>query len=151
PTSFESTSSPKPASALRRLVTAVLEARTQRLMSRTALAEQAGVSLQVVADLERGFPIAQEAAVALCRNLDLPAPSLDSDPLIRLARLVRQQRGLARLSRAELAARSGLTTKVIHSLESASLWPTQAICVALLSVKALHLQAVDVAAFLSDP
>ena len=148
PTPAESTAAPKPASAMQRLATAVLEARTQRLMSRVALAEQAGLSLQVVEDLERGFPIAHEAAAALCRNLDLPVPPLDTDPQILLALLVRQRRGLARLSRAELAARCGLTPKMIHSIESASLWPSQAICRALLSVKALHLQAADVAAFL---
>lgn len=149
PPSSESTAFPTPAPALQRLATAVLEARTQRLMSRVALAEQAGVSRQLVEDLERGFPIAHEAAAALCRNLGLPVPPLDTDPLIQLALLIRQRRGQARLSRAELAGRCGLTAKVIHSLESASLWPTQAICLALLAVKALRLEAADVAAFIS--
>lgn len=140
-----------PRSQLQRLTTAILEARTQRQMSRGALAEQAGVALQAVEDLERGYPVPHDILVAICRNLDVSVPPLESNPLIRLALLLRERRGLARLSRSMLAAKSGLTTKILHALEAASLWPNQAICLALLSVNALQLHESDVAAFIHLP
>lgn len=120
-------------------------------MTRGALAEQAGVSLHAVEELERGYPVPSEVAAAVCRNLDLPEPSLESSPVIRLALLLRQRRGQARLSRAQVAQRAGLPPKVIRALETASQWPSQQVCMALLSVKALALQESDVAAFLSVP
>lgn len=126
-------------------------ARTQRQMSRAALAEQAGVSLQLVAELESGYPVARESVSAICRNLELPEPAPESSPLIRLALLVRQRRGLARLSRAQLAEKAGLTSQIIRSLETATLQPSHQICMALLTVKGLELQESDVAAFLSLP
>lgn len=134
-----------------RFAAAVMAARTNRQMSRVALAEQAGVSLQIIEDLERGYPVSRQVIAAICRNLDLPEPSLDSSPLVRLALQVRKQRGLASLSRAQLAARASLTTDVIRSLEMATLWPSQEICMALLAVKSLALQESDVAAFLRTP
>lgn len=137
-----------PLAELQRLATAVLSARTQRQMSRAALAEQAGASLQQVNDLERGYPIERSVIAAICRNLDLPAPSPECSPLIQLALLVRQRRGQARLSRAQLADKSGLTTQIIRSLESAAIPPSPQICMALLSVNALQLREFDVATFL---
>ena len=134
-----------------RFASAVLSARTQRQMSRVALAEQAGVSLQIVEDLERGYPVAREVVAAICRNLDLPEPALDANPVVRLALRVRERRGLARLSRAQLAARAGVTSQVIRSIEAATLWPSQELCMALLSVKSMELQESDVAAFLCAP
>lgn len=131
-----------------RFAAAVLAARTQRRMSRVALAEQAGVSLQEVEDLERGYPVPREVAAALCRNLDLPEPALESSPLIRFALLLRQRRGLARLSRAQLGGKVGVTSQVIRALETASLWPSQHVCMGLLAVQALQLHESDVAAFL---
>lgn len=142
---------PSSQAELQRLAAAVMTARTQRQMSRAALAEQAGVALQIVADLERGYPVARKAAGAICRNLDLPEPRLDGSPLIRLALLVRQRRGQARLSRSQLAGKSGLTTQVIRSVEMATLRPSQQICMALLSVQALQLREFDVAEFLTLP
>ncbi len=130
---------------------AVIAARTQRQMSRVALAEQAGISLQIVEDLERGYPVSRQVVAAICRNLDLPEPSLDSNPVVRLALRVRELRGLARISRAQLAARAGLTNQAIRSLEMATLWPSQEICMALLAVKTLELQESDVTAFLHPP
>ena len=131
-----------------RFAAAVLAARTQRQMSRVALAEQAGVSLQEVEDLERGYPVPRAVAAALCRNLDLPEPALESSPLIRFALLLRQRRGLARLSRSQLAGKVGVSSQVIRALETASRWPSQQICMGLLAVQALQLQESDVAAFL---
>ena len=127
---------------------AVLAARTQRKMSRLALAEQVGVSLQEIQDLERGYPVPREVAAALCRNLDLPEPALESSPLIRFALRLRQQRGLARLSRAQLAGQLGVTSQVIRALEMASLWPSPHLCLGLLAVQPLQLHESDVAAFL---
>lgn len=138
----------RPSSEAQRFATAVLTARTERQMSRVALAEQAGVSLQVVEDLERGYPVPREVASALCRNLDLPEPDLESNPVIRFALLLRQRRGQARMSRAQLAGRVGGTSQVIRALESASQWPSQQVCMGLLAIEALHLQESDVAAFL---
>lgn len=117
-------------------------------MSRAALAEQAGVSLQELEDLERGYPVPREVAAALCRNLDLPEPELESSPLIRFALLLRQRRGLARLSRAQLAGKVGVTNQVMRALETASHWPSRHVCMGLLAVRALQLQESDVAAFL---
>lgn len=125
---------------------AVTKARTKRKMSRAALAEQTGVSRQVVEDLERGYPVAQYVVAAICRNLDLPEPPLDSDPLVRLALLVRERRGRARLSRPQLGERAGVAAKTIKSIETASHWPNQETCMSLLAVKALQLQEADVAA-----
>ena len=142
---------PSSLSEAQRFASAVLSARTQRQMSRVALAEQAGVSLQIVEDLERGYPVSREVVAAICRNLDLPEPCLDSNPVVRFALRVRERRGLARLSRAQLAARAGVTNQVIRSLETATLWPSQELCMALLSVKSLELQESDVAAFLCTP
>ena len=120
-------------------------------MTRLALAEQAGVSRQAVEELERGYPVPSDIAAAICRNLDLPLPALDSNPVIRLALLVRQRRGQARLSRAQVAHKAGLTNQVLRALETASLWPDSRVCMALLSVQALGLQESDVAAFLTLP
>lgn len=140
-----------PHSETQRFATAVLAARTQRQMSRAALAEQAGLLLQTVEELERGYPVSREVISALCRNLDLPEPALDSSPLVRFALLVRQRRGLARLSRAQLAGKIGVTSQIIRSIETAALWPSQQVCMALLSVPALKLHESDVVAFLSPP
>lgn len=127
---------------------AVTTARTKRKMSRDALAEQTGASRQVVEDLERGYPVAQYVVAAVCRNLDLPEPPLDSDPLVRLALLVRERRGRARFSRPQLGEKVGVTAKTIKSIETASHWPNQETCMRLLAVKALQLQEADVAAFI---
>ena len=142
-------SSPLPES--QRFATAVLAARTQRQMSRIALAEQSGVSLQIVEDLERGYPVSRDIVSAICRNLDLPEPSFDSSPLVRFALLVRERRSLARLSRPQVAVKAGLTSQIIRELETATLWPSQQVCMALLSVQALKLHESDVVAFLSPP
>ena len=90
-----------------RFATMVSAARTQREMSRQALAERAGISLMALEDLERGYPVPQELAAAVCRNLDLPEPSLDTSPLVRFALRLRERRGQARLSRRSWPARSG--------------------------------------------
>ena len=140
-----------PHSETQRFATAILAARTQRQMSRAALAEQAGLPLQTVEELERGYPASRDVISALCRNLDLPEPALDSSPLVRFALLVRQRRGLARLSRAQLASKIGMTRQIIRSVETAALWPSQQVCMALLSVQALKLHESDVVAFLSPP
>ena len=130
------------------MATAVTAARTQRLMSRQALAEQAGISLKALEDLERGYPVPHQIAAAVCRNLDLPEPSLDTSPLVRFALRLRERRGQARLSRAQLARKVGASTPIIRSLETATMRPSQEICIGLLGVKALELQEADVAAFL---
>ena len=143
--------SPSSLTEAQRFASAVLAARTQRQMSRVALAEQAGVSLQIVEDLERGYPVSREIVAAICRNLDLPEPALDANPVVRLALRVRERRGLARLSRAQLAARAGVTSQVIRSIEAATLWPSQELCMALLSVKSMELHESDLAAFLCAP
>ncbi|HNN97913.1 MAG TPA: helix-turn-helix domain-containing protein, partial [Pseudomonadota bacterium] len=97
-------------------------------MTRGAWAEQAGVSLQTVEELERGYPVPAEVAAAICRNLDLPEPDLESSPVIRLALLLKQRRGQARLSRAQVAQRAGLPAQVLRALETASQWPSQQVC-----------------------
>ena len=102
------------------MATAVTAARTQRQMSRQALAEQAGISLKALEDLERGYPVPHQIAAAVCRNLDLPEPSLDPSPLVRFALRLRERRGQARLSRAQLARKVGASTPIIRSLETAS-------------------------------
>ncbi len=130
------------------MATAVTAARTQRQMSRQALAEQAGISLKALEDLERGYPVPHQIAAAVCRNLDLPEPSLDTSPLVRFALRLRERRGQARLSRAQLARKVGVNTPIIRSLETATMRPSQEVCIGLLGVKALELQEADVAAFL---
>ena len=139
---------PRSATESQRFAAAVLTARTQRRMSRLALAEQVGISLQEIQDLERGYPVPREVAAALCRNLDLPEPALESSPLTRFALRLRQQRGLARLSRAQLAGQVSVTSQVIRALEMASLRPSPHLCLGLLAVQALQLHESDVAAFL---
>ncbi len=141
----------RPESDSQRFATTVIAARTQRLMSRAALAELSGVSLQVVEDLERGYPVSSEILSAICRNLEIPEPPSDSSPLIRLALLVRERRGRARLSRSKLAERAGVPSSLIRSLEMATLRPSQQLCMALLSVNALRLRESDVAEFLRIP
>ena len=131
-----------------RFAIAVTAARTQRQMSRQALAEQAGISLKVLEDLERGYPVPSEIAAAVCRNLNLPPPSLELSPLVRFALRLRERRGLARLSRAQLARKVGVNTPIIRSLETATMRPSQEVCIGLLGVEALELQESDVAAFL---
>ena len=143
------TSSASPQTEPTRFATTVCAARTQRQMSRQALAEQAGISLKALEDLERGYPVPHELAAAVCRNLDLPEPSLNTSPLIRFALRLRERRGQARLSRAQLASKVGVNTPLIRALETATLRPSQEICIGLLGVKALELQESDVAAFLS--
>ena len=142
---------PRPAPEPQRFAATVIAARTQRLMSRAALAELSGVSLQVVEDLERGYPVSSEILSAICRNLEIPEPPSDTSPLIRLALLVRERRGRARLSRSKLAERAGVPSSIIRSLEMATQRPSQQVCMALLAVKAMRLQESDVAEFLSIP
>ena len=83
---------PSPQTEPARFAVTVAAARTQRQMSRQALAEQAGISLKAIEDLERGYPVPHEIASAVCRNLDLPEPSLDTSPLVRLALRLRERR-----------------------------------------------------------
>ena len=143
------TPQPSPQAEPARFAVLVTAARTQRQMSRHALAEQAGISLKALEDLERGYPVPQEIASAVCRNLDLPEPSLDTSPLVRLALRLRESRGQARLSRAQLARKVGVSTPIIRSLETATMRPSHEVCIGLLGVKALELRESDVAAFLN--
>ena len=140
---------PSPQAEPARFAVTVAAARTQRQMSLHALAEQAGISLKALEDLERGYPVPHEIASAVCRNLDLPEPSLDTSPLVRLALRLRERRGQARLSRAQLARKVGVSTPIIRSLETATMRPSQEVCIGLLGVKALELHESDVAAFLN--
>ena len=71
-----------------------------------------------------------------------------ASPLIQFALLLRQRRGQARLSRAQLGGKVGVTSQVIRAIETASLWPSQHVCMGLLAVQALQLQKSDVAGFL---
>lgn len=144
-----STAPSSPQTEPARFAVLVVAARTQRQMSRQALAEQAGISLKALEDLERGYPVPHEIASAVCRNLDLPEPSLDTSPLVRLALRLRERRGQARLSRAQLARKVGVSTPIIRSLETATMRPSQEVCIGLLGVKALELRESDVAAFLN--
>ena len=143
------TSQPSPQAEPARFAVLVTAARTQRQMSRHALAEQSGISLKALEDLERGYPVPQEIASAVCRNLDLPEPSLDTSPLVRLALRLRESRGQARLSRAQLARKVGVSTPIIRALETATMRPSHEVCIRLLGVKALELRESDVAAFLN--
>ncbi len=143
------TTPPSPQAEPARFAVLVTAARTQRQMSRHALAEQAGISLKALEDLERGYPVPQEIASAVCRNLDLPEPSLNTSPLVRLALRLRESRGQARLSRAQLARKVGVSTPIIRSLETATMRPSHEVCIGLLGVKALELRESDVAAFLN--
>jgi integrase len=59
----------------------VKEALRKRAMTTHALAEQCALSMRVIEDLERGFPVAQQAVAAVVRNLGLPLPNLDADPV----------------------------------------------------------------------
>ena len=144
-----STAPSSPQTEPARFAVTVAAARTQRQMSRQALAEQAGISLKALEDQERGYPVPHEIASAVCRNLDLPEPSLDTSPLVRLALRLRERRGQARLSRAQLARKVGVSTPIIRSLETATMRPSQEVCIGLLGVKALELRESDVAAFLN--
>ena len=117
-------------------------------MSRQALAEQADIPLKALEDLERGYPVSREIAESVCRNLDLPEPSLDTSPLVRFALRLRERRGQARLSRAQLAVKVGVKTPIIRALETATMRPSHEVCIGLLSVKGLALQESDVIAFL---
>lgn len=129
----------------------VKEARRKRAMTTHALAEQCALSMRVIEDLERGFPVAPQAVAAVVRNLGLPLPSLEADPVYRLGLLVRQRREQARLSRTGLAELSGAAMLTIKRLERARNWPRAETCAALLSVPALQLQPEDVAYFTSEP
>ncbi len=139
---------PNPPTEPARFATAVMAARTQRQMSRQALAEQADIPLKTLEDLERGYPVPREIAASVCRNLDLPEPTLDPSPLVRFALRLRERRGQARLSRAQLAVKVGVKTPIIRALETATMRPSHEVCIGLLGVKALALQESDVAAFL---
>ena len=130
------------------MATAVIAARTQRQMSRQALAEQANIPLKALEDLERGYPVPRQIAESVCRNLDLPEPPLDPSPLVRFALRLRERRGQARLSRAQLAGKVGVRTPILRALETATMRPSHEVCIGLLGVKALALQESDVAAFL---
>ena len=132
-----------------RFAAAVMAARTNRQMSRVALAEQAGVSLQIIEDLGAAIPSRGGHRRHLSKSGSAGAiPGLQSFGPARAA--VRKQRGLASLSRAQLAARASNLPMSSRSLEMATLWPSQEICMALLAVKSLALRS-DVAAFLRTP
>ena len=139
---------PNPLTEPARFATAVIAARTQRQVSRQALAEQAGIPLKALEDLERGYPVPRQIAELVCRNLDLPEPTLDPSPLVRFALRLRERRGQARLSRAQLAGKVGVRTPTLRALETATMRPSHEVCIGLLGVKALALQESDVAAFL---
>ena len=129
----------------------VKQARRTRQMTAWALAEQCQLSVAIVEALERGFPVEQGAVSVVCRNLDLPVPRLDGDPVHALALLVRQRREQARLKQSKMAALAGITAKILKEIERGCHWPNPETCIALLSVTALRLQPQDIAAFVSDP
>lgn len=129
----------------------VSQERRKRQMTAWALAEQCQLSVRIVEDLERGFPVEQCAIVVVCRNLDLPVPSIDGDPVHTLALLVRQRREQARLKQYQLAALAGIAAKTLKEIERGCHWPNPETCVGLLSVTALQLMPQEIAVFVPDP
>lgn len=134
--------------AARSFSLAVKDARRQRQMSTLALAEQCGVAYRAILDLERAFPVEPQEVAAVARNLSLPVPDLDTDPVYRLGLLLRQRRSRARLSLAQLASMSRLGIQTILRAERAQSWPRRGTCFALLSVPVLDLRPEDFAAFM---
>lgn len=129
----------------------VKQARRSRQMTTWALAEQCQLSVAIVEALELGFPVEQGAVSVVCRNLDLPVPRLDCDPVHALALLTRQRREKARQKQYQLAALAGIAAKTLKEIERGYHLPNPETCIALLSVTALQLQPQDIAAFVSDP
>lgn len=134
----------------RALAAQVHKARSQRRMTPWALAEQAGLAVSLIQDIEHARPVEQHAVEAVCRALSLAAPKLDGDPVHTFALLVRQRREQARLKQYQLAILSGLASKTIKEVERAARWPQPDTCIALYSVRALHLQLQDIAEFVTD-
>lgn len=126
---------------------AVQEARRKRQMSALALAEQCRISPRAIVNLERGFPADPQAAAAVARNLGLPLPTLEADPVYRLGLLLSQRRKRARLSLTQLAGLSGLGIQTIIRVERGQCWPQRKTCAALLAVSALELRLEDLAEF----
>lgn len=133
--------------AARGFAQAVQEARRKRQMSTLALAEQCRISPRAIANLERGFPADPQAASAVARNLGLPSPNLEADPVYRLGLLLSQRRKRARLSLSQLASLSGVSIQTIVRVERGQCWPQRRTCAALLSVPALELRPEDFAEF----
>lgn len=133
--------------AARGFAQAVQEARRKRQMSTLALAEQCRISPRAIVKLERGFPADPQAAAAVARNLGLPSPNLEADPVYRLGLLLSQRRKRARLSLSQLASLSGVSIQTIVRVERGQCWPQRRTCAALVSVPALELRPEDVAAF----
>ncbi len=128
----------------------VQKERRHRLMSTWSLAEQCGVSVRLVQDIEKGWPVEQSVIQAVCRNLLLEIPKLAGGPLHTFALLIRQRREQARLRQYQLAALSGIAAKTLKEVERATRWPRRDTCIALLSVTALQLQPQDIAEFVTN-
>lgn len=132
------------------LAVQVQKARTQRRMTPWTLAESCGLAVSTVQEIENARPVAQHAVDTVCRTLGLPSPKLDDDPVHTFALLIRQRREQAHLKQYQLAVLSGLHPKTIKEIERAARWPMPDTCIALISVRALHLQPEDIAAFVTD-
>ena len=126
------------------------KARTQRHMTPWELAEQCRLSVSLIQDMERARPVEQHAIDTVCAALSLPIPTLQGDPVHTFALLVRQRRDQARLKQYQLAILSGLSSRALKDVERATRWPRPETCVALLSVRALHLKPEDIAPFVTD-
>ena len=134
----------------RALAVHIRKARTQRQMTPWTLAEQCRLSVSTVQDIEHARPVDQAAIETICHVLGLDAPKLDGDPVHTFALLIRQRREQARLKQYQLATLSGLASKTIKEVERAARWPRAETCIALFSVRALHLKEEDLTAFVTD-
>lgn len=128
----------------------VRKSRSQLRMTPWALAEQAGLAVSLIQDIEHARPVEQHAVEAVCRTLSLAAPKLDGDPVHTFALLIRQRREQARLKQYQLSILSGLSAKTVKEVERAARWPRPDTCIALFAVRALHLQLQDIAEFVTD-
>ena len=133
-------------------VTAVEVACARRALSREALAEQARVPLAVVHALYRRAPVRVERVSAVCRFLELPLPRLvDTAPLLRLGRLLRERRNRAALTRKGLGQLAKVSEGTIKFIETGQHVPSRKTCLRLLGVDVLGLQWSDLTPFIGEP
>lgn len=136
--------------AARRFARTVIEARRKRQMTTRALAEQSGLLHRDILDIERGYPVDAQMRAAVARNLDLPMPDLEADPVYRLGQLLRQRRKQARLRFTQLARLSGLSLMTVMRAERGQCWPQHGTCATLLAVPELKLQEEDFAELMRE-
>lgn len=133
-------------------VTAVETACARRALTREALAEQARVPLAVVHAIYRRAPVRVERVSAVCRFLELPLPRLvDTAPLLRLGRLLRERRNRAALTRKALGQLAKVSEGTIKFIETGQHVPSRKTCLRLLGVDVLGLQWSDLTPFIGEP